>query len=1585
MSSKVEISLNLSDNGSIRKKVKDSDDLNASLTKTERIISKLEKPKASSYRKAAYQDEAEEYAKARGAVGTGASSRDFAKQAQGLGGLVHVYATFAANLFAVGAAFRALSSAADTTNMVKGLEQLGAASGTNLKLLSKQLVEATGGAVSLREAMQATAQASAAGMSTENIKKLGITAQRVSTVLGVDATDALSRLSRGITKLEPELLDELGIFTKLEKATTDYAKSVGKPVSALTDFERRQAFANAVLDEANKKFGDIKIETNPYSKLLAALKDAAQTMLEVVNKFLGPVISLLAQSPSGLMLGIAGLTGLLVRQAIPALTMWRNGLHDSAEAAEESAKRTSSLYKEYIAAAKFQAEARLPEPVRRMGADAEAVLADVKEKLKAGARLYNKEFNAMMRLDVSELSKDNLRVVEETRKKLNDAANKAVQGGDAGAAQKAQARLTTFNSIAPALEKAINQQIAYDEAVKKAAPNMDKMASYHEKTAKSAEVAARKFRILAAAADDASFVGPMQAFKTMISRVNSLEGSVGRLGLAWLKFRGTMTVVARAVEMASAVIMRSLAIIGLVISAIGILTAVFSKNRDEVERSGKSLDDLKSNGENLYRTFERLDKLDPLAKLSPSNAAAATQAIESVATSMVQAIADTEKTIAARGAVDSFTNWMAGWIGKSDEDLLAKRVSKELNQILEKAATSSATAGIRLDLVKMLGLGEGSSDDEINKALTAMGAKGAKALEQIVKKYNTAAQSTKAFSESVAETERQFKALETSLKMSDTWSTTIGKIAGDYIELGKVMQGSVTDKLNAMIAIGKSPVALSILPKEMQMQLLDATDGLESVKLSLDKNATAATAARSEIAQYTDELARLNEEERKASERLIVSPQAIASIQARRATTRQNLEAAKTAQAEATANISKDSKTVDGYAKLFEEASSRGFKQASAAIANVVSAAISKAATAVEQNALSKVTRTKEVIDRQTSLEMKQLDIDLQAYRAQVELAMETKALRLVMEQRKIAEDKQAIDNDSKLSPPEKEARIGVLKARDKELTNTIAFLNSKGYLKTKNASSMVEQGVPQAEALDIFSSTAGLRVKTAEILGQKQTAKLEGEIKNINLLFENKLKDYATEAAKITNQLSELQSTRGGDAEARSMPSYLAEEKKLTEQLTQLESKRAMASVEQQTMIDAAASKYLGNNKQVIDSIKRAGEAEADRINKNNTLNAQASKLAITLRSIDDKYATSAAEAERTNAATNAALKMQDLLLDEKMQELDLAYALGKLTDEDAAKARVGLDTQRASLEYAKAELDAKYKYSQAIAEIDKQIEKAKKSNASFGAEDQKFYDDRKTRAQQELERELGYAARYRDIATKRANDNVAQMQREVAYTEVVKTAFKGLEDALVEFAKTGKLSFSSLVNTMIEGLIRIELQAMQSRFFSGIGGVNGIVSFVSGMFGGGGWSAPGVQPSGAITTPVSTPGPVVGTPLPFAKGGTFTNSIVDSPTLFKFAKGTGLMGEAGPEAIMPLKRDKNGSLGVVAQNSGGGTKVDVVVNNYSNAQAETRETTDSQGNRKIEVVIGEMVSGEMSRTGSPLQKTMANTFNSKPVVARR
>ena len=102
------------------------------------------------------------------------------------------------------------------------------------------------------------------------------------------------------------------------------------------------------------------------------------------------------------------------------------------------------------------------------------------------------------------------------------------------------------------------------------------------------------------------------------------------------------------------------------------------------------------------------------------------------------------------------------------------------------------------------------------------------------------------------------------------------------------------------------------------------------------------------------------------------------------------------------------------------------------------------------------------------------------------------------------------------------------------------------------------------------------------------------------------------------------------------------------------------------------------------------------------------------------------------------------------------------------------------------------------------------------------------------------------------------------------------------------------------------------------------------------------------------------------FAKGGTFTNAIVSSPTFFKFAKGsgfgTGLMGEAGPEAVMPLTRGADGSLGVSASGIGGDYSLTVVINNYGNEEVSATESTTEDGKRKLEITIGAMINRHLS-----------------------
>ena len=103
-----------------------------------------------------------------------------------------------------------------------------------------------------------------------------------------------------------------------------------------------------------------------------------------------------------------------------------------------------------------------------------------------------------------------------------------------------------------------------------------------------------------------------------------------------------------------------------------------------------------------------------------------------------------------------------------------------------------------------------------------------------------------------------------------------------------------------------------------------------------------------------------------------------------------------------------------------------------------------------------------------------------------------------------------------------------------------------------------------------------------------------------------------------------------------------------------------------------------------------------------------------------------------------------------------------------------------------------------------------------------------------------------------------------------------------------------------------------------------------------------------------------VMGAGMPFANGGAFSQGkvmpfakggIVGAPTTFPMRGGRGLMGEAGPEAIMPLARGPDGRLGVQA---GGGRAVSVVMN---------ISTPDVQGFQRSQSQVAAQVSRALAR----------------------
>jgi lambda family phage tail tape measure protein len=144
---------------------------------------------------------------------------------------------------------------------------------------------------------------------------------------------------------------------------------------------------------------------------------------------------------------------------------------------------------------------------------------------------------------------------------------------------------------------------------------------------------------------------------------------------------------------------------------------------------------------------------------------------------------------------------------------------------------------------------------------------------------------------------------------------------------------------------------------------------------------------------------------------------------------------------------------------------------------------------------------------------------------------------------------------------------------------------------------------------------------------------------------------------------------------------------------------------------------------------------------------------------------------------------------------------------------------------------------------------------------------------------------------------------------------AFGEMDDALANFALTGKLSFSDLAKSIISDMARIAAKQASSSALSGLFGLaaNAVGSYFGGSTGATQGGYTGSDYSNWIKTQQAKGGAWSGGAQMFANGGAFSNSVVSSPTAFGMSGGkTGVMGEAGPEAIVPLARDSQGRLGI-------------------------------------------------------------------------
>lgn len=179
------------------------------------------------------------------------------------------------------------------------------------------------------------------------------------------------------------------------------------------------------------------------------------------------------------------------------------------------------------------------------------------------------------------------------------------------------------------------------------------------------------------------------------------------------------------------------------------------------------------------------------------------------------------------------------------------------------------------------------------------------------------------------------------------------------------------------------------------------------------------------------------------------------------------------------------------------------------------------------------------------------------------------------------------------------------------------------------------------------------------------------------------------------------------------------------------------------------------------------------------------------------------------------------------------------------------------------------------------------------------------------------------------------------VAMGNTLANATNQAADAMVDFAVRGEGSFTDMAQSILESIAEMIIQfALMRALFGATGGSTGTGGLLGPLLN----EATGDAFQG-------------GNVVPFARGG-----VVNQPTLFPMANGAGLMGEAGPEAIMPLSRDRNGRLGV----SGGGTVVNI--QNNTGAETSVERSQGPDGQEMVDVIIGQ-VAGSIASGGPPAQ----------------
>jgi len=418
------------------------------------------------------------------------------------------------------------------------------------------------------------------------------------------------------------------------------------------------------------------------------------------------------------------------------------------------------------------------------------------------------------------------------------------------------------------------------------------------------------------------------------------------------------------------------------------------------------------------------------------------------------------------------------------------------------------------------------------------------------------------------------------------------------------------------------------------------------------------------------------------------------------------------------------------------------------------------------------------------------------------------------------------------------------------------------------------------------------------------------------------------------------------------------------------------------------------------------------------------------TKKYLDENEAAAKAGSKNPFAAKAVALDSQELLAPgfgisqeqlKTLQEAQRSFDAGKISaiEFQGAVAKIYLDTKKPTKDFtdwvqgiqkATNELVKLERMSKEVADAQGRIGRGDLSTTKSIEDSQKAWEKASDKRIDDITKEFEALEKLREARVKEANAMRAASDPMAAYNLALEKAKVLLNDNIISLEEYRKVLFKAETtlansNKVVNGFGDALTNAFTGAMLAGksFGQVmQGLATDIqativkimvieplirqlklsmvnSGFFAGSDYNA---ATPGFIGPPVPSAngnifnGPVGGgsNVIPFAKGG-----VLNSAKYFPMSNGTGLAGEAGPEAIMPLKRDAQGKLGVAG---GGGSSTQVNIFNESGGQVETQKRRDSGGMEVIDIYIKKAVAEGIAQ--GQFDKPMAATFGLRRMGAR-